>query len=219
VAPKPLHTVRIWDLPTRLFHWALAVLVLFSWISGQFGDRDWLEWHFRSGYLIFALIAFRLLWGFAGDRYARFASFRPSFVRAWTYLRSPAPAAGHNPLGALSVYALLLATGLQVITGLLSSDGEFTEGPWAIFVSERTVRLMSSLHSVNRWALLALVTVHLAAIVGYSVVRGKETTLAMLTGTRHGITVEPAADDLVIRLRAALLLALASLLVGYVVQL
>jgi hypothetical protein len=78
---------------------------------------------------------------------------------------------------------------------------------------------MSSLHSVNRWALLALVTVHLAAIVGYSVVRGKETTLAMLTGTRHGIAVEPAADDLVIRLRAALLLALASLLVGYVVQL
>ena len=219
MAPKPPHVVRVWDLPTRLFHWALAVLVSFSWISGQFGGRDWLEWHFRSGYSVLALIVFRLLWGFAGDRYARFANFSPSLVRAWNYVRNPAPSTGHSPLGALSVYALLLATGLQAITGLLSSDGDFTEGPWAIFVSERTVHRMSSLHSINRWMLLALVTVHLAAIVGYSAARGKDTAFAMLTGSRVGMAVDPADDDRLTRLRAALLFVLAGLLVGYVVQL
>lgn len=216
---QPPSAVRVWDLPTRLFHWALALLVVASWVSGQFGGVDWLPWHFRSGYLIFALLLFRLLWGFAGDRYALFSSFRLSPSRALAHLREPQRVAGHSPAGAWSVYALLLCVGFQVITGLLSSDGDFTEGPWAQFVSERTVRLMSSVHTVNRWVLAALVAAHVAAIAWYRWKRGVALTAAMWTGTMHGVVAESATDDRKIRLRAALLAAWAGVLVAYVVLL
>ena len=83
----PSARTRIWDLPTRLFHWLLAALVIFSFTTGKLGG-DWLTWHFRSGYAIASLLLFRLLWGFAGSRYARFASFLPSPSRIWRTVRS-----------------------------------------------------------------------------------------------------------------------------------
>lgn len=211
--------VRIWDLPTRLFHWLLAGLVLAAWASGQFGGQPWLEWHFRFGYAVLLLLVFRLFWGFAGDRYARFASFAPSMRAALGYLRSPRPWAGHSPLGALSVYALLIGTGVQVLTGLFASDGDFTEGPWAAFVSESSVKLASSIHRFNRWVLLALILMHLAAVAWHTMRRRDALVRAMVSGDREGIDAAAATDDRRMRLRAVVFLALSAALVAYAVTL
>jgi cytochrome b len=211
--------VRIWDLPTRLFHWSLAGLVLAAWLSGHFGGQPWLEWHFRFGYAILTLVVFRLFWGFAGDRYARFSSFAPSPRAALAYLQSPRPWAGHSPLGALSVYALLTITGVQVITGLFASDGDFTEGPWAHFVSDATVKLVTSIHRFNRWVLLALVALHLGAVAWHTVRRRDALVRGMVSGDREGIDADAAADDSAMRLRAAVFLALSAALVAYAVTL
>jgi cytochrome b len=209
--------IRVWDLPTRLFHWALAGLVTASWLSGQFGGQPWLAWHFRFGYAILTLLVFRMLWGFAGDRYARFSSFIPSWRAAVAHVRSPRLTAGHNPLGSFSVYALLLVAGVQVMTGLHASDGDFTEGPWAILASEATVKLLSGIHRINRWILLALVAVHLVAIAWNTVTRHDGLVRAMFSGDKEGLNVEPAADNRTVRLRAVVLLALSTALVAYIV--
>jgi cytochrome b len=211
--------VRIWDLPTRIFHWSLAGLVLAAWLSGQFGGQPWLEWHFRFGYAILTLLVFRLFWGFAGDRYARFARFAPSIRAALGYAGSPRPWAGHSPLGALSVYALLTGAGVQVLTGLFASDGDFTEGPWALLVSESSVKLASSIHRFNRWVLLALILLHLAAIAWHTIRRRDALLRGMVSGDREGIETTPAADDTAIRLRAIVFLALSAALVAYAVTL
>lgn len=216
ISPDP---VRVWDLPTRIFHWTFAATVALAWVSGQFGGQPWLEWHFRFGYIVFAVLLFRLLWGYAGDRYARFSSFPLSLRAARDYLRGVRTQAGHNPLGAFSVYALLIATAVQVVTGLLSSDGDFTEAPWTFFVSEATVKLMSRLHRFGHWVLLVLVAVHLAAIAWYAVRRGEPLVRAMVTGDRQGLDAEPALDDAAMRLRAAVLMTLAAALVAYSVTL
>jgi len=200
--------VRIWDLPTRLFHWAFAALVVLAWLSGEYAGSDWRHWHMRFGYAALALLVFRLLWGFAGSRYALFSSFPPSLRATLRQMRAPADVAGHAPLGALSVYALLASVAVQVVTGMMSSD-DFNEGPWQQFVSEHTASLMGSVHAINRWVLLALVALHLAAIAWYAL-RGKPLARAMLTGDRSDLTgVKAAEDDWRTRLRALVLALLA----------
>lgn len=218
VAPAS-NSVRVWDLPTRLFHWALATLVIAAWASGQLGGQPWLDWHFRFGYGVLTLLVFRLLWGFAGDRYARFSSFPLSLRAALEYLGSPRPYAGHTPLGALSVYAQLFMTAVLVLTGLVSSDGDFTEGPWTVFVSDAIVSLMSVMHRGGHWVLLALVMLHLGAIAWYAIRRKDNLIGAMVTGDRRLINADPAADDASTRWRAALLLVLSVALVAYSVML
>jgi len=203
--------VRIWDLPTRLFHWSFAALVVLAWLTGEYAGSDWRHWHMRLGYAALALLVFRLLWGFAGPRYARFSNFPPSLRAVLRQMRSPADAGGHAPLGALSVYALLASAGVQIVTGMMSSD-DYNEGPWQQFVSERTASLMGSVHAINRWVLLALVALHVAALAWYAP-RGKPLVHAMLTGDRKDLAGMPAAeDDWRTRLRALVLALLAAAL-------
>lgn len=210
--------VRIWDLPTRLFHWAFAVLVIVAWLTGEFAGSDWRHWHMRFGYAALALLTFRLLWGFAGSRYARFAGFPLSLRAAFRPMQPRANGAGHSPLGALSVYALLASVAVQVVTGMMSSD-DYNEGPWLQFVSERTASLMGTVHAVNQWVLLALVALHLAAIAWYSL-RGKPLVRAMLTGDRSDVAGAPAAEDgLPVRMRALVLALLAVALTAVVATL
>jgi len=116
--------VRVWDLPTRLFHWTLALTIIGSIVTAKVGGNA-MAWHFRLGYVVFALLLFRLLWGFFGGQWSRFASFFPTPARLSRYLGGRATAAdtaGHNPLGALSVLAMLLVLGAQVGSGLFSDD-------------------------------------------------------------------------------------------------
>ena len=221
--PGASERTRIWDLPTRLFHWLLAALVVFSFTTGKLGG-DWLTWHFRSGCAIASLLLFRLLWGFAGSRYARFASFLPSPYRIWRTVRSKessaVPAsAGHSPIGTLSVYALLVVLAVQVSTGVFSNDGSFTEGPWAKFVSSAISDRLSRVHYYNHWLIAGLVGLHVAAIAFYLLARKEDLLTPMLTGDKLGIEAPAADDGVALRIRAAVLAALAGGIVGYLATL
>ena len=219
----PSARTRIWDLPTRLFHWLLAALVIFSFTTGKLGG-DWLTWHFRSGYAIASLLLFRLLWGFAGSRYARFASFLPSPSRVWRMVRFAEPravpvGAGHSDIGTLSVYALLVVLALQVATGVFTNDGTFTEGPWVKFVSEALSNRLSSIHYYNHWLIVGLTALHVAAILYYLLARKQDLLTPMLTGDKLGIDALAAEDGMSIRVRAAVFAAIAAGVVSYLVTL
>ncbi len=214
--------VRVWDLPTRLFHWALAVLVVFSVVTIKVGG-NWVQWHFYSGYAILTLLLFRLVWGFAGGRYARFGSFLfgPSAVIA-TLKDSPAAprTLGHNPLGALSVFALLLFIGLQAAGGLFSNDDIASDGPLVKFISKALSDRITSLHRLNEKVILALVLLHIAAIVYYLWRKRQNLVRPMLTGDKpEGDPALASRDDAALRLRAALVLAACAAVVWYVVNL
>lgn len=216
--PVAAGRVRVWDLPTRAFHWLLAACVTFSVVTGQLGG-SWLEWHFASGGAVLSLLMFRILWGFAGDRYARFSAFPPSLRGTVGYLRRRTRCAGHNPLAAWSVYALLLVLALQAGTGLFANDAIFMEGPLAKFVSNATSDMLTRVHSTNRLVVFGLVTLHLAAIAFYRLVWREPLTLAMLTGDKDGTVAPAAADDKAVRLRAVIFAALATMLVQYLLRL
>ena len=212
---------RIWDLPTRLFHWLLSALVIFSFTTGKLGS-DWLTWHFRSGYAIASLLLFRLLWGFAGSRYARFASFLPSPSRIRRMLRPTQTAtvessAGHSAIGTLSVYALLIVLLVQVTIGMFTNDGSFTEGPWVKLVSSATSDRLSTLHYYNGWLVAGLTSLHVAAIAFYLMVRRDDLITPMLTGDKLGLTAVAAEDGAAIRGRAAVIAAIAGGIIYYVV--
>jgi cytochrome b len=210
---------RIWDLPTRLFHWALAVLVAFSIVTVKLGGF-WMDWHMRSGYAILALVLFRLLWGCAGNRYARFAHFvRPPAV-ILGYLRGRvAHGAGHSPLGALSVLAMLGALLLQASTGLFANDGNFTEGPLARLVSSALGERLSTVHRWGEWTLYALLGLHLAAVAYYSAFRDSGLVRPMITGKRPGTDVPAGEDGASLRLRGLVLAAIAAGAVAWIVNL
>lgn len=218
-------TRRIWDLPTRLFHWALAACVIGALVSINLGGNA-VAWHFRFGYAILALLLFRLMWGFAGPRYARFSSFPPNPVAAWRYLRGQDPhagAAGHSPLGALSVFALLLALAVQVGTGLFANDAIMWDGPLKPLVSNATSDLLTRVHKLIRFVVIGLVLLHLAAIAFYAIVRRRNLVKPMITGDAMvplpAAAAPPARDNLAVRLRATLLLALSAATVYGLVKL
>jgi len=209
--------VRVWDLPTRLFHWALLALVVFSFVSVKLGGF-WMDWHMRSGYAVLALVVFRILWGFAGSRYARFASFvrRPSEIIG--YLRGRVEhGAGHSPLAAVSVLVLLGVLLAQAGTGLFSNDGNFTEGPLARLVSGATSERLSTIHRFGEWALYALVGLHVAAIAYYTTFRRVALVRPMITGDRFDVDAPSADDGLAMRLRALALAVASAALVAFIV--
>jgi cytochrome b len=180
---------RVWDLPTRLVHWSIAVLVPFSWWSAV---SDHLPWHRLSGYAILGLLAFRLIWGFAGSPTARFAQFLrgPAAVLAYVRGRTKA-AAGHNPLGGWSVVALLSVLAAQVGLGLFAIDEDSVEGgPLSSMVSFDTARAIAHLHHNLFWVLVGLIVLHLAAIAVYAV-RRRNLLGPMITGVAQ---VDPALD-------------------------
>jgi len=218
--PSGKAAVRVWDLPTRLFHWSLAVLVVLSIVTAKIGGL-WLDWHMRSGYTILALIVFRLLWGAAGSRYARLAHFvrGPRVLLAYLRGRHPHDGAGHNPLGALSVVAMLAALLVQASTGLFANDGSFTEGPLAKMVSHAVSESVSTVHRWGEWAIYGLIALHLSAIAYYLVVRRDNLVWPMVTGDRQGIVAHGVDDAPVLWLRAAVMLAVAAGLAAYVVLL
>ena len=154
----------------RLFHWTLAVLVVFSYATGKVAG-EWLVWHMRSGYAILALLLFRLAWGVAGSPNARFASFVASPLRAASYLRGALAGrvdyvAGHNPAGGWMVVFMLAVLVVQAASGLFVDDEIATQGPLAVKVSNAVVARMSWVHHWNEWVLVGSVAVHVAAI-GY----------------------------------------------------
>lgn len=211
--------VRIWDLPTRLFHWSLAVLVVFSIVTAHIGGA-WIDWHFRSGYAVLALIAFRIAWGFVGGRHARFASFLrgPSAIAA-ALRGEPAPHAGHNPLGGLSVIAMLALIGAQAVGGLFANDDIASEGPLVRLVSKATSDTITTLHRINEKLIIALVVLHVAAIFFYLWRKRTNLVRPMITGDKSDVDpAQSTPDDAALRVRAALLLALSAAAVWWLVK-
>jgi cytochrome b len=178
--------IRAWDLPTRIFHWALAGLVLFSFTTGTIGG-DWMPWHLRSGYTILTLVVFRIAWGVAGSETARFGHFLrgPRAVAEYARLtlagRHPA-GVGHNPLGGWVVVAMLAALAFQAATGLFSDDEIATRWPLAVKVSNAMVSRMSHLHDLGRWVVAGLAVIHVAAIAIYRWAWDVRLAGAMVTG-------------------------------------
>ena len=188
-------SVRVWDLPTRLFHWLLALLVAASLATGKFDSllgAGTLEWHRRFGLAILALLLFRLAWGFAGGTHARFASFLRGPRAVLAYAKSLArggPAtepAGHNPLGGWSVAAMLAALATQAATGLfLVQEDYFFEGPLAKHVSRAVSDRLNAIHEANLWVIATLLLLHVAAIAFHAIVKRHGLVGAMLTGVKR----------------------------------
>jgi cytochrome b len=169
----------VWDLPVRLFHWLLAALIGFSWWSVKNHHTDWHMW---SGFGILTLLIFRFLWGLVGSSTARFSSFvrGPRAIR--DYWRGCWTGVGHNPLGALSVIALLAAVAVQAGLGMISEDEDgLYLGPLAGIVSTDTSDKARDLHELWFNVVLVLIALHLIAILFYAA-SGKKLTLPMITG-------------------------------------
>jgi len=174
-----LRKVAIWDFPTRLFHWTLVALIAFSWWTAEEHHDDL---HLYSGYAVLSLLLFRILWGLVGSSTARFANFLGGPEAVAGYLRGSWRGIGHNPLGALSVVALLLLTTVQVGLGLIATDEDgLMHGPLARLVSIDTSEAATELHEELFNVLLALIAFHVAAIVFYKL-RGRNLLGPMITG-------------------------------------
>lgn len=202
---------RIWDLPTRLFHWLLAAAVTGVLATGWTGVMDW---HFRLGYAVLALLLFRLVWGFIGGRWSRFEAFVHGPRSVAAYLRGradPDHLIGHNPLGSLSVFAMLAVLAVQVATGLVADDAVTYAGPLAHTVSGALSSLATGWHADwGKWVVVALVALHLAAVVFYAVVRRQRLVAPMITGDKvfpPDIPVAPSRDGAGARFLALVLFA------------
>lgn len=191
--------IKVWDLPLRLFHWALVILVCMSILTAEFseifGELDAMQWHFYSGYAVLALLLFRILWGFAGTRYARFSQFVTSIEAGLSHLRhfrSAKPVPGHNPAGGWMVLVMLATLLIQTTTGLFSTDDIFNEGPLASYANDLWQERATSLHHLIFKMILALITLHLLALAAYRFIKGEHLVAAMWhgkkTGTEGGIT-------------------------------
>ena len=192
--------VRVWDWPTRLFHWALALCVVGAVVSAKVGGNA-MEWHFRLGLAVLALLVFRLIWGVVGGRWSRFASFLYAPSTLLRYLRGQARPeemldVGHSPTGALSVFALLGLLAVQVATGLVADDEIANTGPLIRFVESATSLAATSWHkSWGQWLLLGLVGLHVLAIAVYRLVHRRDLVTPMLVGDKPLPPEVPASAD------------------------
>lgn len=214
-----LNKVRVWDLPTRIFHWALVAGVLGLAISGTIGGNAMI-WHFRFGYAVLTLLLFRIVWGLVGGRWSRFGAFIYSPQSVFNYLKGRGKAehsVGHSPIGAGSVFAMLGILLAQVGTGLLSDDEIAFAGPLTRFVSNASVSLATNYHkNIGKWILLALVVLHILAIVFY-LWRKHNLVGAMLHGDKELVTrVAPSRDDAASRAAALVVLAACAGLVYWI---
>ena len=222
---KSLQAVRVWDLPTRSFHWLLAACVVGSVISAKIGGNA-MVWHFRFGYVVFTLLAFRILWGLVGGRWSRFASFIYAPGTVLRYLRGQARPdehldVGHSPMGALSVFGLLVLLAAQVGTGLFADDDISNTGPLIKFVSAATSSLLTKWHkNFGQWLIIALVLLHIGAVLFYLVKKNRNLVRPMLTGDKLLPAWVPASvDHLPSRALALLLAGACAALVAWLVSL
>lgn len=186
--------VRVWDLPTRIFHWSLVTGILVAWASWRYSEAigDYtLKVHRWTGMLILVLLVFRVMWGVVGSSTSRLSRL---FFAPWTslgyaisMLRGPARHyLGHNPLGSYMILALLAAVALQATLGLFTVEhNDVTAGPLYRLVSEETREVISHWH--GRWfyrALLVLIPLHILANIGYGLIKRDPLIRAMITGRK-----------------------------------
>jgi cytochrome b len=190
--------VRVWDAPTRLFHWLLVCLIATSWTTGSLAG-DWLRYHFWSGYAILTLVLFRILWGLVGGTHARFVNFVRGIPSALHHVREllrPGPTAdlGHNAIGGWMVVAMLLVLLLQTGTGLFADDEDLiSTGPLGDLVSANVRAVLTTIHVWNFVAIQALAGIHIVAVLGYLLVKRQNLIGPMVTGRKR--VMAPTALD------------------------
>jgi cytochrome b len=186
---------RVWDLPVRIFHWTLVAAFLGAFVTDRMGVA-YFRWHARCGYVVLVLVAFRLVWGVVGTRHARFRNFlrgpRAILRYALDVARGRAEShAGHNPLGALMVVALLLALGVEAVSGLFGNDEIVDVGPLYGSVSEALSLALTSLHRRLFYWIAAAVALHVAAVLAHRLLGGERLIRAMITGRKPQASVGP----------------------------
>lgn len=218
--------VRVWDLPTRLFHWLLVLLLVFAYVSWRysevFGDAT-LALHRWNGHAILVLIVFRVLWGFAGSSTSRFSAWLwwpwTAAGYAFRLLRGQTPLyLSHNPLGSYMILALLGAVAAQGVMGLFTVEhNDITAGPLYRLVSEERQQAISHWHTWwFYWVILALVPVHILANVWYGFAKKEPVITAIVTGKKPAAAYEDAPEAVLVAhplLRALLCLAVATVIV------
>lgn len=174
--------VRVWDAPLRLFHWLLVLSVFTALLTGWLGG-GWIDWHARAGLGIIGLLSFRVVWLLVGSTYARLSTLLGSLLALPKYLRGEWRQLGHNPLGVLSVFAMLAMLSWQALSGLFSNDDIAFTGPLYTFVSSSLSSDLTRLHKLGMWIIIGLIVVHVLAIVAHAVFKKHNLVKPMLTGT------------------------------------
>jgi cytochrome b len=210
--------VRVWDLPTRLFHWCTATCFVGLVVSGQYGGGA-MVWHFRLGYTLLTLLLFRIIWGVCGGYWSRFSSFVTSPFGIARYIRNPSSFGaqiGHNPLGALSVLGLIFFLFIQIAAGLMSDDEVFTSGPLVGKVPAAWVEKATFFHTeIGKVVLICLVVLHLAAIAWYRLKKNEDLVSAMVSGDKEVVfDAVSSRDDRASRAFAVFLLTICGLAVA-----
>lgn len=215
--------MRVWDLPTRLFHWVIVVLIFISWLSAW---REWMQVHVVCGLTVLTLLLYRLIWGLIGSDTARFSHFVKSPMAVLRHLRhvgrrEPDTEAGHNAAGGWMILLMLALLWVQVATGLCSNDDIMVEGPLAEYVGKARSDWLTHVHSVNFTLIEIAISVHVLAIITYRVLKGHNLLLPMITGKKRlpGATRQPQMMHPILALAALIVAALMVLLpllaIGY----
>lgn len=182
-----LASVRVWDAPTRLFHWAIVLLVGAAWLTQS---RGWMHWHFLCGYSILALLLFRLAWGIVGSDTSRFSRFLRSPLTALRHLallhrREPDTEIGHNAAGGWMVLVMLVLLAVQAGTGLCANDDIMSQGPLSEWVGKDWSDRLSHIHSLNFTLIEIAVVLHVAAVAAYAVLKRQDLVRPMVTGRKN----------------------------------
>jgi cytochrome b len=217
-----LQPVKVWDLPTRLFHWMLVTLMIAQWLTAQSSSA--MDYHLWGGYAVLTLVLFRLIWGVVGSETARFTGFVRGPNAALDYvkalLRGETPLyLGHNPMGGWSIVAMLVLLLIQAGTGLFANDDILIEGPLYSWVSKGVSDWLTTIHKLNFNLLLAVIAVHISAVLFYLLVKRENLIHPMLSGRKH-LTSETmdAAPHMVSPWLGLAALAVASLAVWLLVR-
>lgn len=201
----------VWDLPVRLVHWLIVLAVAGSWAT-HYAGVEWFAWHRRLGYTVLVLVAFRIVWGFAGTRHARFRHFLRGPRAILDYLRGRATErpVGHNPVGALGVVAMLGVLLVQAATGLVANDEIMNAGPFYGWIDPALSNRLTTLHRQSSDVLLVLIGVHVLAVAWHVLGQRRPLVSAMLTGRKSA--AEVPAEQAIAGSRSALALAIVAVL-------
>ena len=199
----------VWDLPTRLFHWSLVVLVVAAFVTAKTGGNA-MVWHGRLGLAIIGLLVFRIVWGFVGSTYARFFQFVRGPGAIFAYLRGQWQGLGHNPLGALSVLALLGILAIQAATGLFANDDIAFEGYLAPLIGSEASGEITGIHHLLEKILMALVALHVGTIIFYARVKQHNLVKPMISGWADGVPEQSAQGGNAVAFVVAIVIAAAA---------
>ena len=186
--PENPRAVTVWDLPTRLFHWTLVILMIAQWLTAE--NSETMDYHVWGGYAVLALVLFRLIWGFVGSDTARFGDFLRGPGAALEYAKALRHGAaphylGHNPMGGWSIVAMLALLLVQAGTGLFANDDILIEGPLYAWVSKGTSDWLTSIHKFSFNLLLLVIAVHISAVLFYLLVKRENLIHPMLSGRKR----------------------------------